>query len=60
MGLETLHSACYILSAETSIPFYSTSNGYNNGEVAPKTLIKFTRNSETTGGIFVSSFAGFI
>jgi len=25
---ETLPSACYILSDETSIPFYSTSNGY--------------------------------
>jgi len=30
MGLETLPSACYILSDESSIPFYSTSNGYKN------------------------------
>jgi len=29
MGSETLPSACYILSGESSIPFYSTSNGYN-------------------------------
>jgi len=30
MGSETLPSACYILSDESSIPFYSTCNGYNN------------------------------
>jgi len=30
MGSETLPSACYILSDESSIPFYSTSNGYKN------------------------------
>jgi len=30
VGSETLPSACYILSDESSIPFYSTSNGYNN------------------------------
>jgi len=29
MGSETLPSACYILSDESSIPFYFTSNGYN-------------------------------
>jgi len=29
MGSETLPSACYILSDESRIPFYSTSNGYN-------------------------------
>jgi len=29
MGSETLPSACYILSDESSIPFYSSSNGYN-------------------------------
>jgi len=29
MGSETLSSACYILSGEFSIPFYSTSNRYN-------------------------------
>jgi len=28
MGSETLPSACYLLSDESSIPFYSTSNGY--------------------------------
>jgi len=28
VGSETLPSACYILSDESSIPFYSTSNGY--------------------------------
>jgi len=27
---ETLPSTCYILSDESSIPFYSTSNGYKN------------------------------
>jgi len=27
MGSETFPSACYILSDESSIPFYSTSNG---------------------------------
>jgi len=30
MGSEILPSACYILSDESSIPFCSTSNGYNN------------------------------
>jgi len=30
MGSETLPSACYILSDESSIPFYSTCNGYKN------------------------------
>jgi len=30
MGSETLPSACYILSDESSILFYSTSNGYKN------------------------------
>jgi len=28
MGPETIPSACYIISDEFSIPFYSTSNGY--------------------------------
>jgi len=37
MGLETLPSACYILSDESSIPFYSTSNGYKNGRKTPST-----------------------
>jgi len=30
MGSETHPFACYILSNESSIPFYSTSNGYKN------------------------------
>jgi len=30
MGTETYPSACYILSDESSIPFYSTSNRYKN------------------------------
>jgi len=30
VGSETLPSVCYILSVESSIPFYSTSNGYKN------------------------------
>jgi len=30
MGSETLLSALYILSDESSIPFYSTTNGYKN------------------------------
>jgi len=33
MGSETLPSACYMLSDESSIPFYSTSNGYKNNEI---------------------------
>jgi len=32
MGSETYTSAFYILSDESSIPFYSTSNGYNYTE----------------------------
>jgi len=28
MGSETHSSACYILADESSLPFYSTSNGY--------------------------------
>jgi len=28
MGTETLPSTCYVLSDESSIPFYSTSHGY--------------------------------
>jgi len=32
MGSETLPSAYYILSDESSIPFYSTSNWYNKEE----------------------------
>jgi len=30
IGLKTIPSTCYILSDESSIPFFSTSNGYNN------------------------------
>jgi len=30
MGSETLPSACNILSDKSSIPFYSTINGYND------------------------------
>jgi len=30
MGSETLPSACYTVSDESSIPFYSTSNGNKN------------------------------
>jgi len=33
MGSETLPSACYKLSDESSIPFYSTSSGYNKWNV---------------------------
>jgi len=29
-GIKMHNSACYILSDESSIPFYSTSNGYKN------------------------------
>jgi len=32
MGSETLPSACHIHSDESSLPFYSTSNGYNKEE----------------------------
>jgi len=43
MGSETLPPACYILSDESSIPFYSTSNGYNKFENDPyTTTILFT------------------
>jgi len=31
MGSEALSSASYILSDESIIPFYSTTNGYNQG-----------------------------
>jgi len=34
MGSETLPSACYILFDESSIPFYSTCNGYKYTERA--------------------------
>jgi len=30
MGSETLSSICYIIFDKSNIPFYSTSNGYNN------------------------------
>jgi len=30
MESETLPSSCYIFSDESSVPFYSTSNGYKN------------------------------
>jgi len=30
MGSETLPTACYLLFDESSIPFYSSINGYNN------------------------------
>jgi len=30
MGSERIHSTCYILSDESSIPFYSKSNGYKH------------------------------
>jgi len=30
MGSETRTIACYILSDESNIPFYSTSNGYKH------------------------------
>jgi len=33
MGLETISSACYILSDESSVAFYSTSNGYKNRQL---------------------------
>jgi len=33
LGSETLPFACYIHSDESSIPFYSTSNGYNKWNV---------------------------
>jgi len=35
MGSETLPSACYIHSDESSIPIYSTSNGYNKRRMTP-------------------------
>jgi len=42
MGPETLPSACYIMSDESSIPFYSTSNGYKNNhaiEISENSLV---------------------
>jgi len=38
MGSETLSSACYLLSDELSIPFYSTSNGYQQNLLRPAIL----------------------
>jgi len=38
MGSETLPSACYILSNESSNPFNSTCNGYQNVRKALKRL----------------------
>jgi len=47
MGSETLPSACYILSDESSIPFYSTSNGYKNPIRSIRALkLKKSANSE--------------
>jgi len=43
MGSETLPSASYILSDESSIPFYSTSNGYNNYLI----VVLYTKNHYT-------------
>jgi len=40
MGSETLLSACYILSDESSIPFYSTSNGYNHSMKDWKSILE--------------------
>jgi len=40
MGSEALPSACYILSDESSIPSYSTSNGYNY-HVGKASVLKF-------------------
>jgi len=42
MESETLPSVCYILSDESSIPFYSTSNGYNYCTLSPESNL-FTR-----------------
>jgi len=42
MGSETLPSACYILSDESSTPFYTTSNGYNKNKSKNKTCINKT------------------
>jgi len=47
MGSETLPSACYKLVDESSIPFYSTSNGYNNKE---KEAIMSTYHDEPLQG----------
>jgi len=53
MGSETLSSACYILSDESSIAFYSTSNGYKVlGSSAPPT--KRTRNNAGTASERIS------
>jgi len=46
MGSETLPSTCYILSDESSIPFYSTSNGYIYERSVFWTL-KYIKNSST-------------
>jgi len=39
MGSKTLTLACYIFSDESSIPFYSTSNGYNKPDIENIILI---------------------
>jgi len=46
MGSETLPSACYILSEESIIPFYSTSNGYKYRVI--NMMRKYTSNSSYT------------
>jgi len=52
MGSETLPSACYILSDESSIPFYSTSNGYKN--VADDALLRKQMNNTLTSELDLS------
>jgi len=41
MGFETLPSTCYTFSDESSIPFYSTSNGYKNEDDRKVFKMKF-------------------
>jgi len=47
VGSETLPSTCYILSDESSLPLYSTSNWYKKGrdheEASSETLLGDTK-----------------
>jgi len=57
MGSETLPSACYILSDESSVPFYSTSNRHKNTEfimcISLQKLATHWRRSFPTDEVYI-------
>jgi len=53
MGSKTLPSTCYILSAESSIPFYSTNNGYNKRNHVNKINCTFNLSYLKRGWLFI-------